>query len=86
MCLVGFVLGVFWLVVLRGADKLLDKWREQIVEIEKALSEIRPYTEVENLLKHRWHWGPAKVTKHLPWVFIFVWFVLSLITLFTLWR
>ncbi len=69
--LTGLGLAIFWLFVSSGAVKWIDRWRDEIIRVDKIISQIHSYFNVESgPCRPR---SPEKVTGHLPWLFIGIW-------------
>lgn len=79
--ILGLVIAIIWFMVLRGAIKWLQRWREQVCKIDKELDRFQCYYEVEEFAKERPFLSPSYVTQFLPVVFVVAWLVMLLFSL-----
>lgn len=81
--ILGLVTAVIWFIVLRGAIKWLQRWREQVCKIDKELNRFQCYCEVEGFVEEKPFLSPSYVTQFLPIVFVIAWLVMLLFSLYS---
>lgn len=72
----GLLTAMLWLIVLRGSIKWLQRWREQVMRLDKELDRFRCYVEVESFAKQKPFSSPSYVTQFLPLIFMINWLAL----------
>jgi hypothetical protein len=77
----GLLVAIIWFMVLRGSIKWLQRWREQVCELDKELDKFLCYYKVEIYAKEKPYWSPSYVTQFLPLVFTIVWLIMLLFSL-----
>jgi hypothetical protein len=82
--LLGLATAIIWFIVLRGAIIFLQRWREQVIRLDKELDRFQCYVEVESLVKRSPLSSPSYVTQFLPIVFGVVWLGILVSILMTL--
>ncbi len=81
--LLGLGIAVVWLLVLRGAILFLQKWREQVVKLDRELDRFQCYVEVESIATRTPFLSPSYITQFLPIIFGLVWFAILVSILFS---
>ncbi len=72
LCLVGLVLGWFWLIVLIGSYGWISVWRTSARKLDKEIRGSHEFDRIEDTSGSR-PWRPANVTQYLPLLFITIW-------------
>jgi hypothetical protein len=75
---VGLFTATLWFIVLRGSIKWLQRWREQVMKLDKELDRFRCYIEVESFAEQKPLSSPSYVTQFLPLIFMAVWLAMLL--------
>jgi len=83
LCTVGLSLTIFWYLVMRGSTFWLGKWREQVIELDTAISRFKSFALVETQVKGSPSLSPSRITQYLPLVFVIAWVVLGILVLFS---
>ena len=76
----GAVLSLFWLLVMWGSVRWINRWRDQVREVEKRVDQWSTFTKAEALHKKKPYTSAATVTQFVPVLFLVVWIILIVIT------
>ena len=76
----GAVLSVFWLVVTWGSVHWINRWREQVRQVEKPVDSRRTFAKAEALHDEKPYMSAQTVTQFVPVLFLGTWIVLIAIT------
>lgn len=79
--ILGSLTAILWFIVLRGSIKWLQRWREQVMKLDKELDRFRCYVEVESFAEKKPFSSPSYVTQFLPLIFMINWLALLFLTL-----
>lgn len=69
----GFVVAVFWAIVLRGAVLWIRRWRSVLIEIDEKVDRFQAYKRVESYAEASPLMSPSNVSQFLPLVFMAAW-------------
>jgi hypothetical protein len=72
----GVVVAFFWWYVGRRRAQLIERWRDNVIAIDRAIDRHQFYVELERGVRGSRFGGPTKFTRHLPWLVIIAWPIL----------
>ena len=75
----GVIIAILWSLVLRGAIRLLQQWREIVIKLDEELDRFKCYVQVENLVKQKPFLSPSYLTQFLPIAFASVWLTILIL-------
>jgi hypothetical protein len=75
----GLMVATLWSLVLRGAVRLLQQWREMVIKLDEELDRFKCYVQVENLVKQQPSLSPSYITQFLPIAFASVWLAILVV-------
>jgi len=75
--ILGLATAILWFIVLRNSLHFVQKWREQVIKLDKELDRFQCYVDVERLAKQRPYSSPSYVTQFLALAFVVAWAALS---------
>jgi hypothetical protein len=84
LSMLGLVTSIFWFFVLRGSIKWLQRWREQVIDLDEKLDSFKCYVKVESFAKERPFLSPSYITQFFPLVFATAWLAVLLVTVLPL--
>ena len=83
LSILGILIAIVWFIVLRGAVRWIQRWREQTIRIDNLIDRYHIYEKIESFAYSHPFMSPSYVTQYLPLAFGFTWLVLFF---FFLWR
>ncbi|MEE9465339.1 MAG: hypothetical protein V3W14_07200 [Candidatus Neomarinimicrobiota bacterium] len=72
----GFMVAIVWFIVTRGSLRWLQRWRDQMLLVERRVDRKPCYAEVEKLATMKPIMSPSYVTHFLPILFCAAWALL----------
>ena len=79
--IVGFIMAIFWFLVLRGAVKWIQRWREQVMLLDREIDRFQCYIRVEEFARQKPFLSPSYVTQFLPLTFMIIWLLILILIL-----
>ena len=78
--IVGVFASIFWFGVMRGSVRWIQRWREQVMELDQELDPFRCYVQVESVAKQSPLSSPSYLTQFLPLLFVLAWLAIFIFT------
>jgi hypothetical protein len=80
MCLLGFILALFWFLVMRASYFWIVQWRKRAAEIDEASSRFKAFAQMHEKAEESSLRSPVVITKYLPLlVFMPGWIALAVV-------